>query len=298
MLFLNLVKIATTWRKSAGVIDRKEKRKSTGYSLSQASQRLHAGDLIKAYLVGFIEGDGYLTVTKNGLYIKYELGIERSIKDVKLLYKIRKLLGVGVISFRKRENGSETVSFRIRNKDHLKKIILPIFDLYPMLSNKQHDYIFFKKCLDLDLIYYKDLPDYKRIITPSLNTIDSIVNAYYFEAWLVGFIEAEGCFSVYNQRKDNDKSLTASFDISQTNGDIIISAIRQHLSFTTKISLDKTNNSRLKGTSVRAIENIIKFLKKAPVKLQGNKKLQYLLWLKNLRKIKRYNDKINIPSNY
>jgi len=30
----------------------------------------------------------------------------------------------------------------------------------------------------------------------------------------------------------------------------------------------------------------------------GNKKLQYLLWLKELRKISRYNDKINIPSNY
>ena len=157
---------------------------------------------------------------------------------------------------------------------------------------------FFKKCLDLDLIYYKDLPDYKRIITPSLMTIDSIINASYFEAWLRGFIEAKGCFSVYNQVKNNDKSLTASFEISPLNEKIIISAIRQHLSFTTKICLDKTNNFIFKGTNVRAIENIIKFLQKAPVKLQGNKKLQYLLWLKSLRNIKRYNDKINIPSNY
>ena len=143
MLLKNLVKIATTWRKSAGVIVRKETRKLTGFNLSQASQRLPAEDLIEAYLVGFIEGDGSLTVTKNGLYIKYELEIESSIKDVKLLYKIKKLLGVGVISFRKRENGTKRVFFRIRNKDHLKKIILPLFDLYPMLSNKQHDYVFF-----------------------------------------------------------------------------------------------------------------------------------------------------------
>jgi len=289
LLLITCVKIAVTWRQSAGV---------RSISTSQASQRLHAEDLIYAYLVGFIEGDGYFTVTKNGLYIIYEFGMELSIKDVELLYKIKKLLGVGIISFRKRNDGTETVSFRIRNKNHLKKIVLPIFDMYPMFSNKQHDYLFFRKCLTLDIIYFNDLPEYKRINHPFLNSIDHIINASYFEAWLVGFIEAEGCFSIYNAKKDIEESLTASFDVSQTNGDVIISAIRQYLSFTTKIYLDKTNNSKLKVSSVRSIENIIKFLNKAPVKLQGNKKLQYLLWIKALRKIKRYNDKIIIPSIY
>jgi hypothetical protein len=71
--------------------------------------------------------------------------------------------------------------------------------------------------------------------------------------------------------------LEACFDVSQTDGEIIISAIRKYLSFTTAISLDKTNNYKLKVTSVRSIENVIKFLDKAPVKLLGNKRLQYLL---------------------
>jgi uncharacterized protein YbdZ (MbtH family) len=43
---------------------------------------------------------------------------------------------------------------------------------------------------------------------------------------------------------------------------------------------------------------LIKFLNKAPVKLLGNKKSQYSLWIKQLRKISRYSKKINIPSNY
>jgi ubiquinol-cytochrome c reductase cytochrome b subunit len=64
------------------------------------------------------------------------------------------------------------------------------------------------------------------------------------------------------------------------------------------IYLDKTNNSKLKVTSVRSLENIIRFLDKAPVKLLGYKKLQYLLWIKQLRKIPKYSKKINIPSNY
>lgn len=44
------VKIAMTWRQSAGV---------RSLHTSEASQRLHAGDLRYAYLVGLFEGDGF-----------------------------------------------------------------------------------------------------------------------------------------------------------------------------------------------------------------------------------------------
>jgi hypothetical protein len=69
----------------------------------------------------------------------------------------------------------------------------------------------------------------------------------------------------------------ASFDIAQRDAEVLISAIREYLSFTNAIYIDKTNCSRLKVTGVRSIENVINFLQKAPVKLLGNKKLQYLL---------------------
>lgn len=280
------VKIAMTGRKSAGV---------RSIHTSKASQRLHAGDLIYAYLVGLFEGDGYFTITKKGKYLTYELGIELSIKDVQLIYKIKNILGVGMVSFRKR-NEIEMVALRIRNKDHLKNFILPIFDKYPMYSNKQYDYLRFRNLLLSDIIYSENLPEYIRSNQP-INSIESIINTPYFSAWLIGFIEAEGCFSVYKLNKESD-CLVASFDIGQKDGDIIISAIRKYLSFTTKVYLDKTNCSKLKVTSVRSIENIIKLLKNTQVKLLGNKKLQYLLWLKQLRKISRYSEKIKIPSNY
>jgi hypothetical protein len=54
----------------------------------------------------------------------------------------------------------------------------------------------------------------------------------------------------------------------------------------------------LKVTGVRSIENVIKFINKAPVKLLGNKNIQYLLWIKKLRTIPRYAEKINIPNKY
>lgn len=280
------VKIAMTWRQSAGV---------RSIHTSEASQRLHAGDLTYAYLVGLFEGDGFFSITKKGKYITYELGIELSIKDVQLIYKIKNLLGIGVVSFRKRKE-IDMVSLRIRNKDHLRKIIIPIFDKYPMFSNKQYDYLRFRDTLLSGIIYSKNLLEYTRD-SKSINSIESITTASYFPAWLVGFIEAEGCFSVYKLYQDKDY-LVASFDLCQKDGEILIYAIRKYLSFTNAIYLDKTNCYKVKVTSIRSIENVIKFLQNAPVKLLGNKKLQYLLWIKQLRTITRYSEKIKIPSKY
>lgn len=264
-------------------------------SYFEVSQRLYTGDLSLVYLVGLIEGDGWFSVTKKGEYLLYEFGIELNIRDVQLIYKIKDLLGVGVVSFRKTQNRPETVIFRIRNKSHLIDVILPIFDKYPLISNKQYDYLRFRSALLSGVKFYKDLPLYVRPQTP-LNSLESILNKPYLSAWLIGFIEAEGCFSIY--KPTNDSSLVASFDICQTDGHILITAISKYLSFTQSVIVDKTNCSKVKVSSVRSVENVIKFIQKAPVKLLGYKKLQYLLWLKQLRTISRYAEKFNIPDKY
>jgi len=260
----------------------------------KAIQRLHAGDLVFAYLVGLIEGDGWFSVTKNGKYIKYEFGIEMNIRDIQLIYKIKEILGVGTIDIREIKE-IKMVLYRIRNKSHLKCILLPILDKYPMFSNKQYDYLIFKELLLREVNLYKDLPDYIRPIEP-LNSIETILNKPYFQAWLIGFIEAEGCFSLYKPTKDNSK--VASFEIAQTNGSILIEAIKKNLYVTSNVFMDNPNCFKLKVSSVRAVENIVKFLQKAPLRLMGYKKLQYLLWLKELRSIIRYANRFNIPDKY
>jgi hypothetical protein len=262
-------------------------------------QRLNAVDLFFPYLVGLIEGDGYFSITKNGKYIKFEFGIELNIRDVQLLHKIKKLLGSGVISFRKRKSLNmivDMVSFRIRDKDTLKNIIIPIFDKYPMYSNKQYDYLRFKEILLSNVTCYSQLSSYSRPLVPSNMSQDDIFKSPYFPAWLIGFIEAEGSLLIY--KPENDSSLIASFEISQTNAFELISAIRTFLSITANPYLDNTNNFKLKTTSVRGIENVIKFLHHNPVKLLGYKRLQYILWLKKLRTIPKYSKKIDIPQNY
>jgi ubiquinol-cytochrome c reductase cytochrome b subunit len=130
------------------------------------------------------------------------------------------------------------------------------------------------------------------------NSVDNILSTSYFSAWLIGFIEAEGCFSVYKSKTNYENSYVGSFDLAQTNSSEIIQAIKIYLNFSVSIYKDNTNCFRLKTTSVRNIENVIKFLKNNPIRLLGNKKLQYILFLKNLRKIPKYSKIINIPNNY
>lgn len=276
-----------------------ERRKSAGIrknSYFEVPQRLHAGDLTYAMLVGLIEGDGWFSISKKGKYLMYEFGIEFSIRDVQLIYKIKDMLGIGTVYFREKEGRSKTVLLRVRNKSHLCAVILPIFDKYPLLSNKQYDYLRFKDAILKGLKYSEDLDlNYTRPSTP-LNSVVFITNVNYFSAWLVGFIEAEGCFSIYTP---SDRKLkVASFDIAQKNGENLILAITNYFSFTQKIYKDNTNCFKIKVSSARSLENVIYFLKSAPVRLQGYKKLQYLLWLKELRQIPNYTKKINIPDIY
>lgn len=289
--------------------------KSCNYSTSlNFSQRLESGNFIYPYLVGLIEGDGWFSISKKGKYIIYEFGLEVSIRDIQLIYKIKKLLEVGTIYFRNKSNNNNmnnensgmestlllknvrnNVVFRIRNKSHLKNIIIPIFDKYPMFTNKQYDYIRFRHALLSNMIYSNEISSYNR---PNLsnNSIESILTTSYFPAWLVGFIEAESCFSIYKPL--DSLSYIASFEISQTNEEVIILAIRDFLGLNHKLWVDKTNNYRLKVSGVRSIDNIIKFMSRTPIKLLGYKKLQYIIWLKKMRTIPRYSYKISIPEKY
>jgi hypothetical protein len=270
------------------------RRQSAG-TLNLVPQRLNTENQIFAYLVGLIEADGWFSISKKGKYLLYEFGIELNKKDIQLLYKIKTLLGVGNITKLKRNN---MVRYNIRNKKHLLDIIIPIFDKYPMLSNKQYDFINFKSNLINKIIYSKDYKDYNRS-NVDIETIDSILNKKYFIAWLIGFIEGEGSFNIYPVK--NDYSLIASFDISQTNGKVLMEAINKFFKFGPKVFFYENpeggNHSyKIKVSSKKDIHNIINIMHKTPIKLLGNKKIQFILWLKQLRKINRYSK--YVPNKY
>lgn len=256
-----------------------------------APQRLNAEDM--AWLVGLVEGDGWFSITKNGKYCKYEFGIELHERDIQMLYKIKKALGVGTISLKKDQN---KVSFRIRKKPHLKEVILPIFDKYPMITTKHLKYLRFRLNLLNNILYYENLMDYNPTNLTLYNNVDNLIKLDYFDNWLVGFIEAEGCFS---KSKLTSLSLynIVSFEVSQTNQLPLLMAIKKRLSISSNPYVDKTNNAKLKTTSLNSIQNVINFLDKTSAKLKGHKRLQYLLFLKELRTNPKYT-KLRVPNIY
>ena len=302
--FRKNVKIFCTLTQSAGwgVGSAGLKSKFSTQLTNIHSQRLDAENLI--WFVGFSEGDGCFSVNKNGRYVKYEFAIETSLRDIQCLYKIKKMLGVGSITVRKRQSVSNYLArLKISSKPQLINIILPIFDSYEMLTSKHEDFLHFKRCLTQNIIFFTDVPAYERSFKSRFNTVESLLEVDYFDRWLVGFIEAEGSFS--NFLATDETNFTASFSICQTGEPLIMEAIRKRLKLKSKVSSDVCSKNRqsfeksyrINVTSSHGIQNIINFLKQASVKLKGIKRANYLNWLHQIRANPRYKS-VKVPIHY
>jgi ubiquinol-cytochrome c reductase cytochrome b subunit len=108
-----------------------------------------------------------------------------NIRDIQLLYKIKSTLGVGNIrTIIRKGNNNNTINlvrYNIRNKKHLKEIIIPILDKYPMLTNKQYDFLRFREALLNNIIFFNDLPLYSRPKEP-INSVVNILKTSYFSS--------------------------------------------------------------------------------------------------------------------
>jgi len=174
------VKIAMTRGQSAGV---------RNIHTSEASQRLHAGDLSKkikhlnsfysfksklgpqaklnlftrgysnsaslppSYITGFSDGESSFHISvlkKKGYKMLYQVlpvfTIQLHIKDLYLLEKIQSFFGVGVIT---KKSKSNSVIYSVQSLKDLNLAIIPHFDKYPLLTQKQADFTLFKQVINL-----------------------------------------------------------------------------------------------------------------------------------------------------
>lgn len=286
--------------------------------IQKASQRLNTKDI--QWLVGFTDGDGCLTMYKEKKrlnYWRHEFTVGLSIKDIRLLYKIKNILGCGII--RKYNN---VAIFQIKKIKHLIYIIIPIFDKYPLLTDKKRvTYLNFRNSLlqkaliskrnitSDDVLFIKQLlsntPDnlYKMAIDDYFKQIDKI----FFDNWLVGFTEAEGSFyfiknnlSDMNNLLQHETPLRAEFRISQNNNFFLLNKIRERLKINRKVSLqsNSANHYYVLGGSNLSLQNVIDFYTNPNlVKFKGLKYLQFVLWLKGIKNVVRHS-KLKIPTNY
>jgi hypothetical protein len=292
----------------------------TDTDVQKASQRLNTKDI--QWLIGFTDGDGCLTMYKEKKYLnnwRYEYTIGLGIKDIRLLYKIKKILGCGVI-----KKYNNVAIFTVKKIKHLIYKIIPIFDKYPLLIDKKRlIYLNFRNSLlhkaliskrnitNKDIIFIKQLLDNipSNLYNISIEDLFKNIDNNFFENWIVGFTEAEGNFYFVKKNKsililDNISQpqipLRAEFRLSQNNNFFLLNKIKEKLKLSRKVSLH-TNNSNhyfLVAASSLSIQNVIDFYTNPYlIKFKGQKYLQFLLWLKGIKNIIRHK-KIKIPTNY
>ena len=174
------------------------------------------------WFVGFSDGESNFTIglDKRGKKINFNfrfmIGLHRD--DKPLLKYILNNLGCGYIQ----DNNTKYVSyFIITNPYHLKNILFPIFDSFPLNSTKYLDFLSFKKALLIKLSESETSKNNEKTIDNILNIKNNMNNKRSIFTlpynhinitpyWLLGLIEAEGSFYL------RINSLTPVFSLTLT----------------------------------------------------------------------------------
>jgi len=166
--------------------------------------------------------------------------INLHVKDLSILLDIKEFFGVGNISSNK-----ESVLYQVNSLKDLVNVIIPHFELYPLLTKKKADFLLFK--LAIELIKEKEHKNIEGIhkligIKASLNkgllkgelnsyfknilsqertdvTLPEVINPY----WFAGFTSGDGSFSVEILKSSSHKighQVLLKFLITQHNRDL------------------------------------------------------------------------------
>lgn len=253
----------------------------------------------KQWLVGMVDGDGSFTITCSNGKWSLEFKVAQSTYNLRILYYIKKMLGVGTVQVDKDNNKA---SYGLRNVSDIRRYIIPIFEEYPLLTSKYYSYDLFKQALLiltnkdlsksekntelLSLQNQKVLP--MNYISPRWIIVNNFVSdkveamRVITKAWLIGFTEAEGSFFI---RKKDTIRFTHAFTITQKLDSIVLIAISYILDIPYKEY--KTYN-RSTTTKSSNISNIINYYRNT---LVGMKSLEYKIWRRSFSKSHKYSTK-------
>jgi len=102
------------------------------------------------WLVGFVDAEGNFSISPNRAWtaVGFRFRIELHLDDIEILHKIAKTLGVGKV---KLVNKRYSALFIVSNFNEIIKVILPIFEAFPLQTSKNLDFICFSKAAKIKL---------------------------------------------------------------------------------------------------------------------------------------------------
>lgn len=241
-------------------------------------QRLNVEPLFNEWLVGFTDGDGTFSMTKdsNGHY-QFTFKLTQSNYNYRILYYIKKELNCGSIT----KDGKNLIKYRIRDTKVLKEKIIPIFDEYLLHTSKYYFYNLWKESLLNPEL--RDINKSKFILPLNYKSPNNNIPS---KSWIIGFIEAKGSFLLV--RKEN-KRIVHSFGISQKVDYHILNELKSIFGIVSKIKLNKNGYYLLETTNSRNIEYLIKYFDST---FKGIKSLEYKIWKRSYIKHKGNYEKL------
>ena len=266
---------------------------------SDDSERAH----FEQWLVGISEGEGMFKFYEVHGSWSFTFQITLPKHNMRALTYIKKNLGSCSI----KKDGATKATIRIKDRNILKSVILPIFDKYTLLTSKHFDYAQFRKAFDiaqntslsLDDRYYAILELKQMVVPPvyvspawnglslpliSVNQATHIMS----KSWLTGFIEGKGSFYMTNK---TDTWIAHGFRITQKLDEIVIESIRLilHIKIPAKHKKYGESHSVIDSTNSKVVEYVIEYFRNT---LKGVKSLEYKMWAFAYRKYKGNNEKL------
>ena len=211
--------------------------------------------MITPYFIGLLEGDGSIQVNQwKQRTLQYRIIIK--LKETPHNYKLCQLIQQHTQLF----NLHVRYGYVLLVQDHQSKLkqLIKVLDQYPFLSQKmQTDYAFFKYCLTSQptLSEYKYLKQNKHLVPgfePIQRSVQSFTQLSWIHWWLVGFIEAEGCFCVRTNGR-------ISFSVGQKNEKILIEFIQEFFQMSNKIQFKANNMFVIEGSQRSMLGRVIQF---------------------------------------
>ena len=241
---------------------------------------------LEKFWVGLLEGDGSIIVRRNKankIYGAFEISLKNLKENEEMLNLISKYIGGRIYEEKKNKEIIKVKWVAVSKKDI--KNCLDILTKYPLLTSKkicQLEHL--KKCIKINEWDYH-LETRNNKYDEQINIINNYNNDFvllsYFNCWLSGFIEAEGCFRFQNNKP-------SSFYISQNDDKYILNAIRNYFNCNHKIGIPNRlrwghkdiRSSRIQyriSLSGKPLRNLLNdHLLKYP--LLGNKRISFNIW--------------------
>ena len=231
-------------------------------------------------------------------------------KDLALLYQIQIYFGVIVKIYKKGEN---SFSYVVSSIQQITEVIIPHFDMYPLIPKKKADYELFRRVVYLfnkkRHLTYEGITEIIKIkgamnwgLSSELKAvfpkIDSVSRPYVVipkipnPQWIAGFASGEGFFMVKINKSSTTKSgfsVLLRFQITQHSKDeLLIKSLVHYLGcgYCNTNTTDTTNFICNKFSE--NIEKIIAFFRQYPI--LGVKYQDFLDWCKvvELMKVKAH----------